>query len=71
MVGTVGIVGCRTGYRREKEGGQGPVLLGNARLGGVRSQRGWFLVVVIYKVVDERSGSGLFQSNNAPVKAAG
>ena len=69
VVGTVGIIGCRTRYRWEKEGGQGPVILGDDRLSGVRSQRGWFLAV-IYKVVYERGGGVPLQPNKAPVKAA-
>jgi hypothetical protein len=68
-IGGSGIVG-RARCCWEKEGGQGLVVLGDEWLSGVRSQRGRFLVVMIYNVVGDRVSSGLLQSNNTPTKAA-
>jgi hypothetical protein len=65
VVEVVIVVGCRpfsiAGRTRMEGGGivggQGLVVLGDGWLSGVRSQRGWFLVV-IYDIVGNRGSSG-------------
>ena len=70
-IGVGRIVSGGTRYCRENERGQGlPVVLGDVWLSSSRSQRGWFLVVVIYNAVGKRGSSGFLQLNDAPVKAA-